>query len=240
MKTTSNYLYLFTSMLLLLLPLTISAAERHVLKEAEVRQIVTEYLQKKTERQGLEIQVKKLGFSGEVSLPAGEISYEVVAPRDWEGWGRGALALIVRVNDRVEKNIPLNVEVEALAEMVVTTRAMERGELVEKGDVILQKRDVASSSAKLCRSVAEALGKRVRVGMRGNSAVRIDYLEKPSIIKNGQMVTIVAENRAFRITATGRAKGNGAEGDIVMVQNVSAQKDVPAVVVDANTVRVEF
>jgi flagella basal body P-ring formation protein FlgA len=54
------------------------------------------------------------------------------------------------------------------------------------------------------------------------------------------MVTIVAENAAFRVTATGRAKGNGAEGDTVMVQNMNAQKDVAAVVVDAGTVRVEF
>jgi len=184
--------------------------------------------------------VKKTGFSGEIALPAGNINYEVVAPQEWEGWGRVALALIVRVNERVEKNIPLNVEVEALADMVVTTRPLERGEMVEKGDVTLQKRDMATAPGKVCRSVAEALGKRVRVGMRGNSTVRSDYLEKPPVIKSGQMVTIVAENSAFRVTATGRAKGNGAEGDTVMVQNMNAQKDVAAVVVDAHTVRVEF
>jgi flagella basal body P-ring formation protein FlgA len=216
------------------------AAERHVLKEAEVRQVVSDYLRQKTERLGVEILVKKLGFSGEITLPPGNISYEVVAPREWEGWGRGALALIVRVNDRVEKNIPLNVEVEALTEMVVTTRPLERGEVVEKGDVTLQKRDMATASARVCRNVAETIGKRVRVGMRGNSLVRGDYLEKPPIIKSGQLVTIVAENDAFRVTATGRSKGNGAEGDTVLVQNMNAQKDVTAVVVDAHTVRVEF
>src|SRR5664279_1456283 len=111
--------------ILVLLPLTVTAAERHVLKEAEVRQIVTDYLRQKTERLGVEILVKRLGFNGEISLPAGDISYEVVAPQEWEGWGRGALALIVRVNERVEKNISLNVEVEALTEMVVTTRPLE-------------------------------------------------------------------------------------------------------------------
>jgi flagella basal body P-ring formation protein FlgA len=211
-----------------------------VLKEIEVRQIITDYLRQKTERLGVEILVKKLGFSGEITLPAGNIAYEVVAPQDWEGWGRGALALIVRVNERVEKNIPLNVEVEALSEMVVTTRPLERGDLVVKGDVTLQKRDLGTASAKVCRNVAEALGKRVRVGMRGNSPLRGDYLENNPIIKSGQMVTIVAENSAFRITATGKARGNGAEGDTIQVQNMDALKDVPAVVVDAHTVRVEF
>jgi flagella basal body P-ring formation protein FlgA len=168
------------------------------------------------------------------------VDYEVVAPRDWEGWGRAALALIIRVNDHLEKNVPLNVEVEALSEIVVTTRALERGEIVEKSDVTLQKRDMATVSTRVARNVSEAVGKRVKVGMRANSPIRGDSLEKPPIIKSGQMVTIVAENAAFRVTATGRAKGNGAEGDTVMVQNMNAQKDVAAVVVDAGTVRVEF
>jgi len=238
-KYLTNFL-LFGMLVLTLCPLAAAAAERHVLKEPEVRRIITDYLRQKTERLGLEINVKKLGFSGEVSLPAGNTSYEVLAPQEWEGWGRGALALIVRVNDRVEKNIPLNVEVEALTEMLVTTRPMERGEMVEKGDVTLQKRDMATASAKVCRNVTEALGKRVRVGMRGNSPVRADYLEKPPIIKSGQLVTIIAENDSFRATATGRAKANAAEGDMVLVQNMNAQKDVTAVVVDAHTVRVEF
>ena len=104
----------------------------------------------------------------------------------------------------------------------------------------LQKRDMATASSKVCRNLADVLGKRVRVGMRGNSAVRSDYLEKLPIVKSGQMVTIIAENSAFRVTATGRAKGNGAEGDTVQVQNINAQKDVTAVVMDAHTVRVEF
>ena len=240
-KTSKNIPAIFILIIVLLLPmLATAAAERHILKEAEVRQIVTDFVLQKTASLGVEIQIKRIGFSGEISLPPGKINYEVIAPQEWEGWGRGSLALIVRVNDRVEKNIPLNVEVEALTEMVVTTRPLERGEVVEKGDVTLQKRDIATTSSRVCRSVSEILGKRVRVGMRGNSPVRADYLEKLPIVKMGQMVTIIAENSKFRVTATGRAKGNGALGETVQVQNMNAQKELAAVVVDAHTVRVEF
>lgn len=216
------------------------AAQPTVLKEAAVRQVVTDYVERKTARLGVEVRVKKLGFSGEIALPPGNVSYEVVSPREWEGWGKAPLALIVRVNEVVAKNIPLNVEVEALADMVVATRPLERGEVVAPDDVTLQKRDLAMAPARVCRTLAEALGKRVRVGMRGNSPVRDDYLERLPIVKSGQLVTIVAENSAFRVTATGRARGNGARGDLVPVQNLNGQKEIPAVVVDANTVRVEF
>jgi flagella basal body P-ring formation protein FlgA len=216
------------------------AAETIMLKEARVRQIVTDFLQQKTGLSSGAIQLKKLGFSGEVVLPAGNASYEVVSPQEWEGWGRGALALIVRVDDRVIRNIPLNVEVEAFTDVVVAARALERGMVVEKGDVVLQKRDMATVQARTCRNLDEAIGKRVRVGTRANSTLRSDYLERLAVVKSGHLVTIVAENDRFRVTATGRARGNGAEGETVVVQNLNAQKDIPAVVVDANTVRVEF
>ena len=218
----------------------ISAAEANVLKDVQIRQIVTDYLQQKTGLAGGIIQLKKLSFSGEISLPAGDVSYEVIAPQEWEGWGRGNLALIVRVNDRVVRNISLNVEVAALADVVVATRTLERGMVVGKGDVTLQKRDMATVPGKVCLNLDEAVGKRVRVGARANSPIRSDYLERLPVVKSGQLVTIVAENDRFRITATGRARGNGAEGDTVLVQNLNAQKEIPAVVVDAKTVRVEF
>ncbi len=226
--------------LLIALLTTLHAADANVLNEAKVRQIVVDYLQQKTRFQDVTVQLKKLGFSGEILLPAGNASYEVVSPQEWEGWGRGALALIVRIDDRVVKNIPLNVEVEALTDVVVATRAMERGMVVEKGDVALLKRDMATVPAKTCRNLNEVLGKRVRVGIRGNSPVRSDYLERLPVVKSGQLVTIVAENDKFRITATGKAKGNGAEGETVVVQNLNAQKELSAVVMDAKTVRVEF
>ena len=142
---------------------SLPAAETNVLKEARVRQIVIDFLQQKTALAGGAIQLKKLGFSGEAVLPAGNVSYEVVSPQEWEGWGRGALALIVRVDDRVIKNIPLNVDVEVLADVVVAARPLERGMVVEKGDVALQKRDMATVPAKVCRNLDEAIGKRVRV-----------------------------------------------------------------------------
>jgi flagella basal body P-ring formation protein FlgA len=216
------------------------AAGTAVLNEARVRQIVTDYLLQKTKDLGLDVQLKKVGFSGEVALPAGNASYEVVSPQEWEGWGRASLALIVRVDDRVVKNIPLNVEVGALADVVVAVRAMERGMVLESGDVALQKRDLATLPGRTCRTIEEVVGKRVRVGMRGNSPVRSDYLERLPLVKRGQLVTIIAENDKFRITSSGRVKGNGAEGDSVQVQGLNAHKDITAVVVDASTVRVEF
>jgi len=216
------------------------AAGQIVVKEADIRRVLDDHLRQKSENLGLDVSVKKIGYSGDMALPAGTISYEVVAPDRWEGWGNANLALIVRVNDRVERNISVKVEVEALADVVVAVRPLERGEVIGNGDIAVQKRDLAKMQGKTCRLASEAVGKRVRTAIRGNNPIRADYLERISLVKSGQLVTIVVENDALRITAAGRARNSGAEGDTVMVQNLASQKEVAARVVDATTVKVDF
>jgi flagella basal body P-ring formation protein FlgA len=218
----------------------VSAATGTVLNGDGVRRIIDDYLIRKTALPGVEVRLKKSSFNGQVILPPGNPSYEVISSQEWEGWGRGAVALIVRIDDRVVENIPVNIDVEALADVVVAVRGMERGMVVEKEDVALQKRDLATLPKKTCRDIREVVGKRVRVGVRGNAPIRSDYLEKLPLVRSGKLVSIIAENELFRITSCGIAKGSGAEGDTILVRRESAQKEIPAVVVDAGTVRVEF
>jgi len=130
--------------------------------------------------------------------------------------------------------------VEALAEMVIATRTLERGEVLGESDVALARRDLAHLQGRFCRSKDEVLGLRLKSAVRANSPLRGDFLERVPIVKSGQLVTIVAENEVVRITASGRAKGSGAVGDIVMVQNLSSQKELAGRVVDATTVKVDF
>lgn len=216
------------------------AAPGKVVKEAEVRQVVVDFIRERTAGLGVEVNVKKIGFHGDLALPEGTVAYEVSAPRQWEGWGQASLALIVRVNDRVVKNVPVMVDVEALADLVVTTRPVERGEILTAADVTVQKRDLAATGGKVARSSADVVGLKVRVGMRGNTPLRTDYLERIPLVRSGQLVTVLLESPALRITTTGRAKGAGAAGELITVQNISSNKDFPARIVDAGTVRVDF
>ncbi len=216
-----------------------AAVNAQVVAESEMKKVIEEFVRQRTSSLGVEVNIKKIGYIGDMNLPAGLVEYEVKAPQQWEGWGNVNLALYVRVDGQVKRNIPVRVEVEALAEMVVTTRQMEQGEVIGRADIALQKRDLATAG-KICRSMSDVVGKRLRSGVRGNIPLRTDQLEMVPLVKSGQLVTIVLENDLMRVTATGRCRGGGAAGELITVQNMVSQKDIPARVVDASTVRVDF
>jgi flagellar basal body P-ring formation protein FlgA len=211
-----------------------------VLSEKKVRAAVKDFILDRTRDSGMEIKIKRITIDEDISVPAGKVSYEIIAPDQWQGWGKTVLGLVIRVDDQLVRNMSIPVEVEALTDMVVALYPLPHGMVVGEKDVSLQKRDISDVSGKVSFNLADVLGKRVRVPIRANTPVRSDYLEKVPLIKNGQVVTIVAENGAFRVTATGMARGTGAEGDLIMVQNMSSKKSVQGRVVDAGTVAVNF
>ena len=217
-----------------------AAPATQTISNARVKEAIADFVRQKTDGLGMETTLRRIGYQGDLKLPAGDVSFEVAAPDRWEGWGRANLALIVRVNDRVERNLSIPVEVEALADTVVVLRALERGDVIGPDDVTVQRRDLSTHAGRIYRNVDEVVGKRARVPVRANMPLKGDQLERVPLVKSGQLVTIIVENRIMRLTATGKARGNGAEGDIIKVQNLGSQKEVPARVIDAGTVQVDF
>lgn len=220
--------------------LCLSAQPGTQVRDAEIRQTVEAFVQQRTAGLGWDVHIDKFYISGNPTLPDGPLAFEVMAPQQWEGWGNISLAVLVRKGDRVVRNIPVRVEVEALADMVVTLRQLDSGATITEADVALQKRDIAAVRGRFACKVDEIVGKRTKTTIKANTALRTDQVEKVPLIKSGQMVTIVAENESLKVTVTGRARSSGAEGDIIMVQNLNSLKEIPARVVDANTVQVSF
>lgn len=209
-------------------------------REAEIREVVVAYLQQKTASLGCESRLKRFSIIGTPALPPGKLEFEVVAPQQWEGWGRASISVIARQGNRVVSNISIRVEVEALADMVVTVRQIDYGSIISAADITLRKQDLSAVQGRYLGRIEDAAGKKARTTFKANAVVRSDQLERVPLIKAGQMVTIIAENERMRITATGKAKSAGVEGDTITVQNLNSLKDLPARIIDAGTVRIVF
>ncbi|MHB8120667.1 MAG: flagellar basal body P-ring formation chaperone FlgA [Desulfuromonadaceae bacterium] len=209
-------------------------------REQEVREAVTTFVKNRTSGMGWDVRVRRTIISGDLKLPEGKIDYEIVAPQQWEGWGSISIAVLARQKDKVLRNIPVRVDVEALADTVVTLQQINYGELISAADVVLQKREITYNSHLAARTIDEVVGKKSRTTLRANQPVRADQVERVPLVKSGQIVTIVAENDVMKISVSGKARSSGAEGDMIRVQNLTSLKEIPARVIDASTVQVAF
>lgn len=228
--------------ILLCLPAVLTAAQQPgvAITEGEVRIAVENLLQQKTVGRGWDARLRKVTIPAGVKVPNGPRELELVAPPNWEGWGNATLTLLVRVNGRVERNISVRVEADVIVDMVVAARQIMSGTVLSSQDLAIQKHDIAASQGRYIATIDEAVGKKLRVSARQNAPVRSDQLEKVPIVKSGQLLTIIAEGPSIRITGTGRSRGAGSAGDIIMVQNLGSAREIPARIIDSNTVLVAF
>ncbi len=84
------------------------------------------------------------------------------------------------------------------------------------------------------------IGKRTKRVIDASSIFRYNFLEVLPLVKRGDLVTIVAESEALKITTQGVVTEKGCKGEMVRVINTSSRKEVFARVRDARTVEVEF
>ena len=206
----------------------------------ELRRVVESYIQTRTAGSGVQTVVKRLGGLADQELPSGTVTYEVLAPQQWDGLGKTALALIIRVNDQVVRNLPLQADVEGWREVLVAARPLERGTVIQPQDVTMERRNLAQVRGVPLLTTADLVGKQLKMGVRQGAVISGSLVEKVMLVNAGQQVTIILENDAMQLTAIGRAKKAGGQGDLIQVQNLGSLKEFPARVVDARTVRVDF
>jgi len=237
MKSIISYLIIFLLSLTLFCP---DQAHSATDREQEVRDVVTSFVTNRTAGMGWDVRIRRIAMPDALKLPDGIIDYEVIAPQQWEGWGNVTLTVLARLKERVVRNLSVRIDVEALADTVVTVGQIEQGVTITPSDLVLQKREITQNSGRSSRKIEDFAGKKARSTIKANQAVRADQVEKVPLVKSGQIVTIVAENRVMKISVAGKARSSGAEGDIVMVQNLNSLKEIPARVISASTVQIAF
>ena len=208
------------------------------LPEQEVRATVERYLANKLAGRGWETSLSRLSLPQGVRVPAGARDLELIVPANWGGWGPVSAALVVRVNGVVEKNLPLRLQVDARTRMVTATRQLLAGTVLQQHDLTLEQQDIAKADGAPIMALQDAVGKKIRVTVRAGAPLKSTQLVTVPVVVSGQLVTIIAENESMRITVTGRAKSSGAVGDLIRVQNLSSNREIPARVLDAATVQV--
>jgi flagella basal body P-ring formation protein FlgA len=188
---------------------------------------------------GVSVHIQPVNEIRSVTLPYGEVTVEVQPVSPNSIGGIVPLSFAISVDDReCEKRVIL-FKVEILKEVVIAVRNLDKNKAIESEDLRIALRNIGEHLDVFFQK-DELIGKRSRRPIPEGTVITGNMIEALPVVFQGDLVTIVIESPAFRITAQGKAKEDGAPGQIIRVANISSMKEIPAQVVGEKLVKVAF
>lgn len=146
----------------------------------------------------------------------------------------------IRCQDNKPWSLYVSAKIIKYADVYVASRYLPRGATLEKGDFVLERRNISSQSTGYITDIAAISGKILKRPLQHNSIISPHVLYEPQLIKQGDRVTILAQNLGFKIRMKGKALKNGAKGEIIRIQNLRSKRIIEGRVLSAGVVGVRL
>ncbi|MFQ5513747.1 MAG: flagellar basal body P-ring formation chaperone FlgA [Myxococcota bacterium] len=130
-----------------------------------------------------------------------------------------------------------SVRLEVSRPVVVTTRRLRRGEILEPGAIRIEKRNLSSLPRGVLDDSDELLGQRLRRSLAEGSAVRATDLVVEPLLKRGDPVSVQAGRGALELRIEARALEAGGIGDVIRVENPVTRRRFTAKITGRGTAR---
>jgi flagella basal body P-ring formation protein FlgA len=130
--------------------------------------------------------------------------------------------------------------VKALDWTVMSGRAFRKGYYLQRNDIFAKLMDVTRIPKGSIRNTEQVIGKPLARSIVANVPVVDTMVSDRAIVKRGHKVTLVIESPSFIITTLGEIKENSSLGSYVKAVNLASKKVISGVLMDENTVKVDF
>jgi len=208
-----------------------------ILSHAKV--FLTSWINTRCSISGSSVHIQPVNEIRPVTLPYGEVTVEIQPASPNSIGGTVPLSFAISVDGReCEKRVIL-FKVDILKEVVIAAQTLDKHKAIEAEDLRIALKDI-SGDLDVFFQKDELTGKRSRRPIPEGTIITGNMVEAMPIVFQGDVVTIVIESPAFRITAQGKAKEDGAPGQIIRVANISSMKEIPAQVLGEKLVKVAF
>jgi len=144
----------------------------------------------------------------------------------------------VRCNGRKAWKLYVPVQLEVWQKVLVAAGPLQRGKLLQRGDMILAERTVSTQARGFVMDPSQAVGYRLKRALSEGDVINPGVIVAPPLIERGQNVTIEASSGPLRVQMSGIALEDGLAGEIIMVENRESGRKVEGVVRSGKTVEV--
>jgi flagella basal body P-ring formation protein FlgA len=225
----------------LLHPLAVAgAAKTNTIKGEALEARALEYVQANIpwDPDATEIEID---YSGpDIVVPKGEVELNFKLPVRRVRTGRIPVTVKITVNKKLAKILRLTAQVTHYSPVIKTRNRVNRGDILTEEDVVVEVIPSNRIVRNAMTQLDEVVGQQAIRNMSKGRVVTASSVHKPTLVKKGDQVTLVAEMGAMKITAPGIVRQKGFKDSLVKVLNIQTQKTVFGMVQDEKTVKVNF
>jgi flagella basal body P-ring formation protein FlgA len=138
------------------------------------------------------------------------------------------------------KSVQVAASVRVFDHVVMTRSAFRRGYVLRQDDVYTTLMESGRIPKGALREEERVIGKPLLRSVVANRPVTRAVVSDTPLVKRGQKVALVVESPEFSIRTLAEMKHDAAVGEYVKVVSVMSRKILTGLLVDENTVRVEF
>lgn len=122
---------------------------------------------------------------------------------------------------------------------VVPTGRIMPGDVINKDD--LKVIWVESNLAQInnASSIDQVIGKTPKSPLADGKPINLNQLQKPLLVKRGQLITIFYKTPGMQLSVTGKAMQSGSKNDIIRVMNTNSSKIINAIVTGPQAVTIK-
>ncbi len=166
------------------------------------------------------VEIEAIGLDPRTRLHACDRTIASTAPGT-RLWGRSYVVVRCDAPGGWSVNVPLIVRVHA--PVLITARALGRGERIEEADLATRDYDLTQLPLGVLTQQAQAIGRSTVAALPAGSTLRPDMLRGALLVKQGQQVQLVYTGDGFRVDSEGRALNNAVENAAVRVKTASGK-----------------
>lgn len=146
--------------------------------------------------------------------------------------------VVITVNGQVFARKNLTFDAKLYQQVAVVKSQINPGEILTADNLRYERMDSGHLALGYFTDINKAQGLMIKKALSPGMVVTESMLDKPLLMKRGNIVNVVARIGSMEVTTAGLAMQDGSVGQLIRIQNVNSKKNISATVLDASTVQV--
>lgn len=150
----------------------------------------------------------------------------------------GKTTVHIRCNSTKPWTVYLSAQIKLYTKVIKTAEPLDKGHILSKGDLINAEEEVTRLHSGYFTDTDSLIGKQLKRRLPQNKLLKPNYVKSPTLVKRGELVSIIAKSRGYSVKMTGTAMMNGAKGERIRVKNSSSKRIIEGTVTQAGMVNI--